>query len=138
VLREVGSVGHGELGFVADDEHVLRVHLLAGLREVHRARDDRRAVDDHNLVVRDRVDNLAAHKVDWILARPQSDRADVVEAEATAPQRRRANGHGAGGLAYKIAMIVSNGVARVVLGRGLSLAANAAISRAGCSDRRSA
>src|SRR5215211_2039247 len=42
-------------GLVLDDQQVLRILGLGRLREVEASRDDGFAVDDHHLVVRDRM-----------------------------------------------------------------------------------
>ena len=50
VVLPVVEVGFGEF-LRPDDEEILGILLLGGLREVERTRDDDRPVDDDDLVV---------------------------------------------------------------------------------------
>jgi len=51
----IGLIRLDQLGCVLDHQQILSVLLLGRLREVERARDDGRTVDDDHLIMVDRV-----------------------------------------------------------------------------------
>ena len=61
MVMPVGFVGSRE-GLVVQHQEILGVVLLGRRGEVERAGDDRLAINDHHLVVRDGMDRINAHR----------------------------------------------------------------------------